>query len=68
MNYRIILRCENNKDAEKYDRDLNMNSYESAVATFKTLVKGSLEDLIDPYVVEFYYGGNLRYKLENLKI
>jgi len=68
MKYTIILKCENHKDAEKYDRKLEMNSYDAASATFRTLVKGALEDLIDPYVIEFYYGEQLSYKLENLKI
>lgn len=68
MNYTIVLKCENKNDADKYDRNLQMNSYDSAVATFKTLVKGALEDIIDPYVIEFYYGESLRYRLENLKI
>lgn len=66
MNYTIILKCQRKEDAEKYDRKLEMNSYESALATFKTLVKGALEDLIDPYVIEFYYREELSHKLEKL--
>jgi len=68
MKYTIILKCENEKDAGKYDRKLEMNSYDSASATFKTLIKGALEDIIDPYVIEFYYGELLSYKLENFKL
>jgi hypothetical protein len=45
---------------------LEMNSWEGAEATFKTLVIGALEDLIDPYVIEYYYGDELHYKLEKL--
>lgn len=68
MRYTILLKCESKSDAEKYDRKLEMNSYEAAMATFQTLVKRALEDLIDPYVIEFYYGEQLGYKLENIKI
>jgi len=68
MNYTIILKCVNKKDAEKYDRCLDINNYESATATFKMLVKMSLEELIDPYTIEFYYRGGLRYRLESLKV
>jgi len=68
MNYTIILKCQNEKDAEKYDRCLDINNYESATATFKILTKSVLENLIDPYTLEFYYRGILRYKLESLKI
>ena len=68
MNYTIILKCENVKDAEKFDRCLDINNYESATATFKMLTKSVLEDLIDPYTLEFYYRGTLRYRLESLKV
>lgn len=68
MNYRIILKCINEKDAQKFDRDLHLNSFEGAQATFKSLVKTALDNLIDPYIIEFYYGQELRYKLEVYKI
>ncbi len=68
MNYKIILACSNKSDAEKFDRSLQMNSFEAAQATFKILVKGALEDIIDPYIIEFYYGESLRYKMEGLAI
>ncbi len=68
MKYRIILKCSGETDAQKFDRDLQMNSFESAHATFKTLVKGALEDLISPYTIEFYYRETLRYKLESLDV
>lgn len=51
-----------------YDRDLLMNNYDAATATFKTLVKGALEDIIGPYVIEFYYLGSLKFRLESLVI
>ena len=66
MMYRVTLKCTNKNDADKYDRDLQMNSYDSALATFKTLVRGVLEDIIDPYVIEFYYGKEVRYRLEKI--
>lgn len=66
MNYTIILKCQNIKDADKFDRNLQLNDFESAEATFKTLVHGALNDLINPYSIEFYYGTTLRYKIENL--
>jgi hypothetical protein len=66
MKYRVILRCSKKADADKFDRMLEMNSWEGAEATFKTLVIGALEDLIDPYVIEYYYGDELHYKLEKL--
>ena len=68
MKFKIILTCSNKNDAERFDRILEMNSYEAASATFKILVKGALEDLVDPYVIEFYYGEYIRYKLESLNI
>ena len=68
MNYKITLKCENTKDEEKFGRELNINSYESATATFKTLVTASIEHMIDPFVIEFYYGDLLRYKIESLKL
>ena len=66
MSYRITLKCSNKTDADKYDRDLQMNSYDAAIATFKTLVKGCLEDIIDPYIIEFYFGKDVRYRLEKI--
>ena len=63
LNYRIRLECSNKSDAEKFNRDLFINSYESAQATFKTLVKGTLEELIDPLIIELWYGDSLNYKI-----
>jgi len=64
-NYRIRLECQNKSDADKFNRDLFINSYESAVATFKTLVKGSLDEIIDPYQIELWYGDKIAYKVEH---
>jgi len=66
MNYRIVLKCQSESDAKKYDRDLRMNHFETAESTFKSMVRGALEDLISPYIIEFYYGEQLSYKLEKL--
>lgn len=66
MNFRIVLKCTKGNDAAKFDRDLQMNSYEAADATFKTLARGVLEDIIDPFTLEFYYEDDLRYRLEKI--
>ena len=66
MNYRIVLKCQNESDARKFDRDLRMNNYEVAENTFRTLAVGALKDLINPYSIEFYYGEQLSYKLEKI--
>lgn len=66
MNYRITLMCSNKSDAIRFDRDLQMNDYDAATATFKTLVRGALEDIIDPYTIKLYYGEDIRYRLEKI--
>lgn len=63
MSYKIILQCNNAIDQERFGRVLQINSYESAIATFKTLVKVTLEEVIDPYMIELWYGEKLRYRV-----
>lgn len=50
--YTIILVCNVEKDEMTYGRHLNMNDYDTALRTYKTLVKGAMEDLIDGYKIE----------------
>jgi len=52
--YRIILKCQNDKDEDNYGRDLKMNNYEAAVKTYKNLLDAAYENLIDPYTVTLY--------------
>lgn len=55
MSYKIILKCSNERDEERYGRILYINNYEAADVTYKVLAKSALENLIDPYILEFYY-------------
>lgn len=49
--YEIVAKFSNEKDERAFGRTLNMNSWESAVATYKTLVKAAMEEVIDGYVI-----------------
>jgi hypothetical protein len=63
MHYRIVLKCENAKDAEKYDRDLHMNNFEAAQATVKSLMIAAYDNLIDGYIIEWFSQDELYYKV-----
>lgn len=56
--YKIVIKCQNPKDEERYGRTLYINQYESANTIFKVLANSALENIIDPYVVEMYYPDN----------
>lgn len=68
MKYRIVLKCSNAKDADKFDRELNINNFSHATDTFQSLVNAAMKELIDPYIVEFYYGDQLAQKFEKFKL
>lgn len=63
MHYRIVLTCTNEKDQDKYGRDLSMNNFEAAQATVKSLVIAAYDNLIDGYTIEWWSGGDIYYKV-----
>ena len=62
MNYRITLKCLNEKDGEKFDRELHMNNYEAALATFSSLMQAAFKDLIDGYELELRNRDSIMYR------